>query len=177
MLTHLRPVLALSALGLVLLPAGASARSFERTFPRAAALCAAVDAGKPPASLAGATAQVKTACTALKSGHASAEAAFAASTAGLQAQMDAIVANARAACADARAAHDRAACAAATRDARTALRPILERWRTAARAQQRALNTARRAFWATVTALRGTTSPPPVPDPVPPVDPDPIGIT
>ena len=91
--------------------------------------------------------------------------------------MNAITANARAACADARSAGDRAACAAAMRDARTALRPILERWRTAARAQQRSLNTARRAFWTTVAALRGTTSPPPVTDPVPPVDPDPIGIT
>ena len=57
MLHRLRPALALTALGLLLLPAGASARSFERTFPRAAALCAAVDAGRPPASLAGATAQ------------------------------------------------------------------------------------------------------------------------
>ena len=177
MLHRLRPALALTALGLLLLPAGASARSFERTFPRAAALCAAVDAGRPPASLAGATTKVKAACTSLKSAHASAETAFANATAGLEAQMNAITANARAACADARSTGDRGP--APPRSATRAPRCVrsCERWRTAARAQQRSLNTARRAFWTTVAALRGTTSPPPVPDPVPPVDPDPIGIT
>lgn len=172
MLNRLRPVLALTALGLLILPAGASARSFERTFPRAASLCAAVDAGNPPASLAGATTQVKTACAALKSAHASALSSFAAATAGLEDQMTAINANAAAACADARASGNRAACGVAMRNARAALRPIMQRWRTAARAQQRALNTARSRFWSAVGNVRGTTQ-----DPVVPVDPDPIGIT
>ena len=175
MLSRLRPLLAFAALGLLLLPSAASARSFERTVPRAASLCAATDAGQPPTSLAGARAQVRAACAALRSAHGSAEAAFAGATAGLEAQMAAISANARAACADARVSGNRTACAAAMRDARTALRPILQRWRTAERAHRAALTTARNGFWATVNALRGTTAPPP--DPVPPVDPDPIGIT
>ena len=104
-----------------------------------------------------------------------AQAACAGSTSGLEARTAAISANAGAAGADPRVIGNRAACAAAMRDARTALRPILQRWRTAERAHRAALTTARNGFWATVNALRGTTAPPP--DPVPPVDPDPIGIT
>lgn len=166
--------LAIAALALLIVPAAASARPFERTYPRAAALCAAVDAGRTPASLAGAVAQVKSACASLRSAHASVEAAFTASTAGLEAQMRSIIANARAACADARAARNFAACAAAMRDARAALRPIQARWRSAARIHRNALATAGQAFWRTIRALRGTTTPV---DPPPDYEPPPGDIT
>lgn len=171
MLTRL---LAIAALALLAVPAAASARPFERTYPRAAALCAAVDAGRTPARLAGAVAQVKSACATLRSSHASAEASFKAATAGLETQMRAIIANARAACADARAARNFAACAAAMRDARAALRPIHAQWRAAARAHRSALASAGQGFWRTIRSLRGTTTPV---DPPPDVEPPPGDIT
>jgi hypothetical protein len=171
MLTRL---LAISALALLVLPAAASARSFERTYPRAAALCAAVDAGRTPAGLAGAVAQVKSACASLKAAHAGAEASFKAATAGLEAQMAAIGANARAACADALAARNFAACAAAMRTARAALRPLQAQWRTAARAHRSALASAGQSFWRTLRSLRGTTTPV---DPPPDFEPPPGDIT
>ena len=169
----IRP-LAIAALALIALPAAASARPFERTYPRAAALCTAVDAGRTPANLAGAVAQVKGACASLKSAHTSAEASFKAATAGLEAQIVAISANARAACRDARAARNFAACAAAMRDARAALRPLQAQWRSAARIHRKALTSAGQGFWRTIRSLRGTTTPV---DPPPDFEPPPGDIT
>ena len=175
MLHRLRPAVAVSALALLVLPAGALAapggRGFEATYPRGARLCAMVAAGKPPTRLAGHVAEAQAACDALKSAFADADAAFAAATAGLTAQMQSIVASARAACQQAFANRDRAACRTAREAARAALRPLLHSWRTAARARRTAVDAARKAFWATITGLAGATST----DPPPP--PDPIGIT
>lgn len=177
MLHRLRPSLALAAVLLFVLPATALAGPFETTFPRAAALCARIAAGNPPASLAGAPVQSKAACDTLKSAVTSADNTFTAATAGVSAQMRTIIANTAAACAAAQAAGDRAACAAARRQARAALRPLLDQWRTAARARRQSLDQARRAFWTRIDALNGTVDPPPITDPPPPPPVDPIGIT
>ncbi len=176
MLHRLRPVLVIGALALLAVPATASARSFEQTYPRAARLCTAVTAGQPPAALAGKTAQAKAACDALKASLTSANTAFAGATAGLEAQMNSIGASARAACAAAFAQRNPRACRAALAQARAALQPLLVQWRTAARAQRRAISAAGNTFWTTVRTIMGqpaVTDPPPPP----PVDPDPIGIT
>ena len=176
MLHRLRPALVLGALALLALPAAASARSFEATYPRAARICAAVAAGQPPARLAGKTTQATAACDALRSSFDAAGMAFTRVAAPLDAQMRTIAANARAACAAALAAHTPRECRAALAAARAALRPLLDAWRTAARAQRTAIIAAGTTFAATIRTLSQSTvvtDPPPPP----PVDPDPIGIT
>ena len=176
MLHRLRPALVLGALALLALPAAASARSFEATYPRAARICAAVTAGQPPARLVGKTMQATAACDALKASFAAANTTFTSTAAPLDAQMRAIGASARAACAAALAAHNPGACRAALAAARAALRPLLDAWRTAARAQRTAIVTAGNTFAATIRTL-SQSSAPADPPPPPPVDPDPIGIT
>lgn len=176
MLHRLRPALALGALALLVLPAAASARSFEATYPHASRLCAAVAAGQPPARLVGKTTQATAACDALKASFAAANNRFTSQAAPLDAQMRAIGDGARAACAAALAAHNPRACRAALAAARAALRPLLDAWRTASRAQRAAIIAAGGAFAATIRTLSQSpvvTDPPPPP----PVDPDPIGIT
>ena len=176
MLHRFRPALVLGALALLALPAGASARSFDATYPRAARLCAAVDAGQPPARLVGKTVQATAACDALEAAFDNANITFTRVAAPIDAQMRAIGENARAACAAALAAHRPAACRAALAAARAALRPLLAAWRTAARAQRAAIIAAGATFTATIRTISrspAVTDPPPPP----PVDPDPIGIT
>ncbi len=177
MLHRLRPALALGALALLALPAAASARSFEATYPRAARICSAVDAGQPPARLVGKTTQATAACDALKSSFANANTTFTNVAAPLDAQMRTIGANARAACAAALAAHNPRACRAALAAARAALRPLLDAWRMAARAQRTAIISAGNTFAATIRTLSQSPAPATDPPPPPPVDPDPIGIT
>jgi hypothetical protein len=174
MLHRLRPALVLGALVLLALPAAASARSFEATYPRAARLCAAVAAGQPPARLVGKTMQATAACDALKASFAAANTTFTVTAAPLDAQMRTIGANARAACAAALAAHDPGACRSALAAARGALRPLLDAWRTAARAQRTAIISAGTTFAATIRALSQSSAPA---DPPPPPPVDPIGIT
>ncbi len=175
MLHRLRPALVLGALALLALPAAASARSFEATYPRAARLCAAVAAGQPPARLVGKTAQATAACDALKASFASANTTFTNVAAPLDAQMRVIGANARAACAAAFAQHNPGACRTALVAARAALLPLLDAWRAAARAQRTAIITAGNVF---ATAIRTISQgPPPATDPPPPPPVDPIGIT
>jgi hypothetical protein len=177
MLHRLRPALVLGALALLALPAAASARSFEATYPRAARICAAVAAGQPPARLVGKTTQATAACDALRSSFDAANTTFTNVAAPLDAQMRTIGANARAACAAAFAAHNPGACRSALAAARTALRPLLDAWQVAARAQRSAIIGAGATFAATMRTL--SQSPPPAtdPPPPPPVNPDPIGIT
>jgi len=176
MLHRLRPAVALGALALLVLPAAASARSFEATYPHAARVCSAVAAGQPPARFAGKTTQVTAACSALKASFDNANATFTRVAAPLDAQMRAIGDDARAACAAALAAHNPRACRSALAAARAALRPLLDAWRAAARAQRTAIIAAGGTFAA---ALRTISQSPAVtdPPPPPPVDPDPIGIT
>lgn len=176
MLHRLRPALVLGALALLALPAGASARSFDATYPQAARLCAAVAAGQPPARLAGKTAQVTAACDALEAAFDRANNTFTRVAAPIDAQMRVIGDDARATCAAALAARNPGACRAALAAARTALRPLLAAWRTAARAQRAAIIAAGITFGATIRTISRS---PVVTDPAPPppVDPDPIGIT
>jgi len=176
MLHRLRPALALGALALLALPAAASARSFDATYPRAARLCAAVAAGQPPARLAGKTVQATAACDTLEAAFDSANLTFTRVAAPIDVQMHAIGENARATCAAAFAARNPAACRAALASARAALRPLMAAWRTAARAQRQAIIAAGLTFTATMRTISQSpvaTDPPPPP----PVDPDPIGIT
>ena len=147
MLHRLRPALVLGALALLALPAAASARSFEATYPRAARICAAVAAGQPPARLAGKTTQATAACNALKASFACRQHdVHAAWPRRSTRRCAAIGANARAACAAALAARNPRACRAALAAARAALRPLLDAWRTAARAQRSAIIAAGNTF-------------------------------
>jgi hypothetical protein len=176
MLHRLRPAAVLLALALLALPSAASARSFEATYPRAARICAAVAAGQPPARLAGKTTQVTAACNALKASFDDANSTFTRVAAPLDAQMRTIGDDARAACSAALAQHNPRACRAALAQARAALRPLLDAWRAAARAQRASIIAAGGTFAATLRTISQSpvvTDPPPPP----PVDPDPIGIT
>ena len=149
-----------ATLALALVPAAASAhpgnRTLQQTYPAASRLCARVDAGTLPKRLAASADQLTSACTALQAAFTAAQSDFTTATTPLTQQGSDAVAQAKTACQTALAAHDRATCRQAIQTARTTLRGLRDQLRTALKAYRTAVEGARKAFWVSVHALRGT---------------------
>ena len=144
-----------AALGLSLVPATASARTQQQTYPVATRLCARADAGKLPKRLAASSDQVKAACAALTTAYTAAQSDFTTATASLTQQTKDAIATARTTCKAAIAAHDRTACQAAVATERQTLSGLRDQRRTATQAYRTALGAARKAFWTTIHGLPG----------------------
>jgi hypothetical protein len=140
-------------------PAAASARpvrhTFDRTYPVASRLCQRAERGKLPPKLAASAGQVNAACATLHASFTVAQTTFGATVAPLRAQARAAIMQARETCRVARQTHDRAACIAARRQARTTLSGLRVQLRTAIRAYRNAIEASRRTFWSTIRSLRG----------------------
>jgi hypothetical protein len=171
-------VLAVGVLMVTPALAGARApgRSFEKTYPKASALCAKADAGTLKGALAASTADVVAACTTLKASFAAAGSTYKTTTDPLATRAEAAVSAARAACATAETSDMKrrktAACKEARRAARAALRVIRTEARAAAKTYVSSVRASRSTFWTSIHALRGaghvpadgtTTAPPAAP--------------
>ena len=151
---------AIAACAMAAVPAVAGAkpgdRSFEKTYPHASKLCAAVAAGKTPTKLSGAVPAITTACSTLTASFTAAGTTFDTAVAPLKTARADAVASAKAACVKGSdGTRDKAACKAAIQTSRTTIKGLREQGKTAVAAYRTSVRTARKAFWTTIKGLRG----------------------
>ena len=144
---------------LLLFPGLASAKagdkSFAQTYPYASALCAKVTAGQTPPRLKGSEAKVNQACATLQNAFGPLQTAVQGANAQLQSGIASERAKIKQACLPGAV---RADCRAARRNGRLVIASLRRQHRAAVRLYYTSIEANRRAFWATIRALRGGTS-------------------
>ncbi|MGA9860203.1 MAG: hypothetical protein WBQ18_20215 [Solirubrobacteraceae bacterium] len=130
-------------------------RGLAGTFPHAERLCQRAAAGSLPHSLSGDTAQITAACSTLSSAFASSQTALSGAVTQAQAAVAAARSALQATVAQARQNRDHVAAQAARQTFVAAVRAAAGQLRAAVTQYVAANQTARRAFWTTVHALRG----------------------
>lgn len=160
--SQMLPALAICALLALVAPAGAGAalnlEGFPKTFPKASALCVKAGKGKLGAKLKPSKGKVLKACATLKQRYSEAYTTLTAAAAPLRQQGKDVVLQQRDACRNAKRARDPAACRQANVDARAKLKAIREQLAAVYATANRAYESARKAFWATIKSLKGGAS-------------------
>jgi hypothetical protein len=133
--------------------ASAGHRSFEQTYPLASKLCANVAKGGGPKSLRPSKTQVLADCSALQTGFKASQLAVLTTDTSIAHERATQRASVLSACAGALA--HKPPCTHARRKARKALEILEQRQIRAARNYYKAVEAARRAFWAQIHALPG----------------------
>jgi hypothetical protein len=157
-MSRLRNGLAVGALALLILPAGAASakpgkRSLNQTYPVASRLCANVAAGAGPRKLRADKTQVAALCSTLTTSFTTAQTAYFNTVTPIEQQVIALRAHVKQAC----ATRPSTTCKTARQQAKTTLAGLRAQVRTAASTYRTSVRTARQTFWNAIHTLRGGT--------------------
>jgi hypothetical protein len=130
-------------------------RGLGQTFPIASRLCVHTTNGHAPKALVASVPAVLAACTTLHTSFSDAQNAYTTTVGPLKTQAVAALKAARQTCLQARQTQTKGVCLPAVQAARTTILGLRAQVKTAAQTYHASIETARRAFWTTIHALKG----------------------